>query len=245
MHRWMYDRMSLAQLMHEAGLDEIRRYTAVTSGIDGWRGFLLDAEADGTPCRHNTPRSLYMEAPATTGYRRTLTTAGRADAASTADADAAVSPPPSGTASGGTASPAAAPPAARRPRRCMPRPGAEREVGAVRPRPGPRTDRVETQRIWKVAFVPLRAVRAQEHLAPARQRRPEGSRCRARPSAGSATAAGTAAATSENTRPRVSGSAASSGVGKRSPTTALTSSSSRRRTSACAAEQQQRPAAPC
>lgn len=62
MHRWMYDRLSLSQLMQQAGFEEIRKYTAVTSGIEGWRGFLLDAEADGTPCRHNTPRSLYMEA---------------------------------------------------------------------------------------------------------------------------------------------------------------------------------------
>lgn len=61
MHRWMYDRMSLAQLMRQAGFQEVRRYTAVTSGIEGWPSFLLDAEADGTPCRHNTPRSLYME----------------------------------------------------------------------------------------------------------------------------------------------------------------------------------------
>jgi hypothetical protein len=62
MHRWMYDRVSLGYLLEDAGLEAITACTHVTSQIDGWPAFLLDADARGAPCAHNTPRSLYLEA---------------------------------------------------------------------------------------------------------------------------------------------------------------------------------------
>jgi SAM-dependent methyltransferase len=58
-HQWMYDYYSLARLLDTTGFQRVYRCTAGDSGIDGWAGFCLDTEADGSPYR---PDSLYMEA---------------------------------------------------------------------------------------------------------------------------------------------------------------------------------------
>lgn len=58
-HRWMYDRISLAQALARAGLDDARTVAASESGIRGWGEYGLDASADGAA---HKPDSLYMEA---------------------------------------------------------------------------------------------------------------------------------------------------------------------------------------
>ncbi len=58
LHRWMYDEFSLTRRFAAVGLDEIRRWTHTTSGIDGWASFGLDAEPDGSAYM---PFSLYLE----------------------------------------------------------------------------------------------------------------------------------------------------------------------------------------
>jgi SAM-dependent methyltransferase len=59
MHRWMYDRHSLGRLLSDAGFTEIEAVDASTSRIEGWTGFHLDTEPDGSPYK---PGSLYVEA---------------------------------------------------------------------------------------------------------------------------------------------------------------------------------------
>jgi hypothetical protein len=58
-HKWMYDRYSLAACLGEAGFVQVRECSAFESGIPGWRDFHLDTEPDGTIYK---PDSLYMEA---------------------------------------------------------------------------------------------------------------------------------------------------------------------------------------
>jgi len=58
-HKWMYDRFSLARLIKQAGFQNPEQRTALESAIENWRHFNLDAETDGTV---NKPDSLYMEA---------------------------------------------------------------------------------------------------------------------------------------------------------------------------------------
>lgn len=58
LHRWMYDRFSLEQLLRESGFEDIRHLTATTSQIAQWNGFNLDTESDGTLYK---PDSLYVE----------------------------------------------------------------------------------------------------------------------------------------------------------------------------------------
>ena len=58
-HKWMYDRVSLAELLRECGFHDPRRVGPAESRISGFAGFGLDADADGTP---HKPDSLFMEA---------------------------------------------------------------------------------------------------------------------------------------------------------------------------------------
>ncbi len=57
-HRWMYDRVSLSQLMRDVGFEAAQVCTAGESRIGGFDGFQLDR--DGESARK--PDSLYMEA---------------------------------------------------------------------------------------------------------------------------------------------------------------------------------------
>ena len=59
MHRWMYDRVSLAQLLSEAGFEEVQQHAPATSQVEGWSQFLLDTEPDGSAYKHS---SVYVEA---------------------------------------------------------------------------------------------------------------------------------------------------------------------------------------
>jgi SAM-dependent methyltransferase len=58
-HRWMYDRFSLARALEEAGFSSPRKLGPADSGIPGWTNFNLDTESDGSVYK---PDSLYMEA---------------------------------------------------------------------------------------------------------------------------------------------------------------------------------------
>jgi predicted SAM-dependent methyltransferase len=58
-HRWMYDRYSLSQLLLAAGFVSPRRVHAAESEIEGWPSYCLDVEPDGTVYK---PDSLFMEA---------------------------------------------------------------------------------------------------------------------------------------------------------------------------------------
>jgi len=58
-HRWMYDRVSLAELLVEVGFDAPLPTTATASAIPGFSGCALDADASG---RIRKPDSLFMEA---------------------------------------------------------------------------------------------------------------------------------------------------------------------------------------
>jgi len=58
LHRWMYDKHSLGDLLAEVGFHTVRTEEAVTSRIAGWQTFDLDTDPDGTV---DKPGSLYME----------------------------------------------------------------------------------------------------------------------------------------------------------------------------------------
>jgi SAM-dependent methyltransferase len=58
-HLWMYDSISLAQVLTEVGFWKCTVRTAVTSAVPGWKDFRLDANGDGISYK---PESLYMEA---------------------------------------------------------------------------------------------------------------------------------------------------------------------------------------
>lgn len=58
-HRWMYDRFSLQQLLRDAGFSSVQLCDEKTSVIQGWNKWNLDLEPDGTP---HKPGSIYMEA---------------------------------------------------------------------------------------------------------------------------------------------------------------------------------------
>lgn len=58
-HRWMYDRVSLADLLGECGFRDVDRRDAVGSRIPGFAAAGLDADDAGRPRK---PDSLYMEA---------------------------------------------------------------------------------------------------------------------------------------------------------------------------------------
>jgi hypothetical protein len=57
-HRWMYDRFSLARLLQEFGLVDIVVRTAGESYIPNWLSYKLDLEENGTIVK---PDSLFME----------------------------------------------------------------------------------------------------------------------------------------------------------------------------------------
>lgn len=59
LHRWMYDRYSLRNLLQDAGFEKIVQQQAGTSMVEGWNDFYLDIEPDGTVYK---PESLYLEA---------------------------------------------------------------------------------------------------------------------------------------------------------------------------------------
>ncbi len=58
LHRWMYDRFSLAELLRQADFRDIQVLNAFTSQIGGWSEFHLDTEPDDSPYKAN---SLYIE----------------------------------------------------------------------------------------------------------------------------------------------------------------------------------------
>jgi predicted SAM-dependent methyltransferase len=58
-HQWMYDRLSLADLLAAAGFRGPRQVAAAESRIPGFAAFELDADAAGRP---HKPDSLFMEA---------------------------------------------------------------------------------------------------------------------------------------------------------------------------------------
>ena len=58
-HRWMYDRVSMARLLRDAGFAAPGTRGAAESGIPGWADYGLDAGPDGQP---HKPDSLFMEA---------------------------------------------------------------------------------------------------------------------------------------------------------------------------------------
>lgn len=58
LHLWMYDRFSLARLLKKVGFVDVKRRRADESLIEGFVGFHLDTEPDGTVRK---PDSLYME----------------------------------------------------------------------------------------------------------------------------------------------------------------------------------------
>ncbi|TWT82872.1 hypothetical protein CA13_43350 [Planctomycetes bacterium CA13] len=57
-HRWMYDRVSLARVLREVGFEDAQVFPASESGIDGFDSFGLD-RVGSSPRK---PDSLYMEA---------------------------------------------------------------------------------------------------------------------------------------------------------------------------------------
>jgi SAM-dependent methyltransferase len=58
LHRWMYDRFSLGELLRNAGFEDMQVRTAETSAIPGWRDFQLDTEPTGEVYM---PSSIYFE----------------------------------------------------------------------------------------------------------------------------------------------------------------------------------------
>jgi|RhiMethySRZTD1v2_1073278.scaffolds.fasta_scaffold34693_5 predicted SAM-dependent methyltransferase len=58
-HRWMYDRYSLGQMLIAAGFASPRRVEAAESKIADWASYRLDVEPDGSVYK---PDSLFMEA---------------------------------------------------------------------------------------------------------------------------------------------------------------------------------------
>lgn len=56
-HRWMYDRVSLAQVLQDAGFGEVRACTAFESWIEGFEQFGLDVVGG----KIRKPDSLFME----------------------------------------------------------------------------------------------------------------------------------------------------------------------------------------
>lgn len=58
-HQWMYDRLTLANLLEKNGFVDIVERNYKTSYMVEWRSFMLDEESDGSEYK---PGSLYMEA---------------------------------------------------------------------------------------------------------------------------------------------------------------------------------------
>ena len=58
-HRWLYDRLSLGNILQKAGFADVCRRTAVESAMADFRFFALDADLDG---QVQKPDSLFIEA---------------------------------------------------------------------------------------------------------------------------------------------------------------------------------------
>ena len=58
-HKWMWDRVSLARLLQEAGFVDVKVCSATDSAIAGFVGYQLDADAAGITRK---PDSLFIEA---------------------------------------------------------------------------------------------------------------------------------------------------------------------------------------
>jgi hypothetical protein len=58
-HRWMYDRYSLARLMESAGMCDVQTMGPGESRVPGWSKYNLDTEPDGSVYK---PDSMYIEA---------------------------------------------------------------------------------------------------------------------------------------------------------------------------------------
>ncbi|MEX0670170.1 MAG: methyltransferase domain-containing protein [Pirellulales bacterium] len=58
-HQWMYDRISLADMLAATGFTAARRIGPAESAIPGFAGYELDADAEARP---HKPDSLFMEA---------------------------------------------------------------------------------------------------------------------------------------------------------------------------------------
>ncbi len=58
-HRWMYDEISLAMLLEQAGFRNVRTHTYRTSDIPGWNQIGLDTDDNGNEYK---PNSCYVEA---------------------------------------------------------------------------------------------------------------------------------------------------------------------------------------
>lgn len=58
-HQWMYDRISLENLLRRVGYRDVKLMRFDASGIQEWDKFALDTHADGS---EYAPGSLYMEA---------------------------------------------------------------------------------------------------------------------------------------------------------------------------------------
>jgi SAM-dependent methyltransferase len=59
LHRWMYDRFSLRELLRSVGFHAVVQQSHAASLIHDWKLFNLDTDEDGTVYK---PGSLYMEA---------------------------------------------------------------------------------------------------------------------------------------------------------------------------------------
>lgn len=58
LHRWMYDKWSLEELLSSVGFKDIRTESPLTSRIEGWNQFDLDTDEDGSIYKSG---SLYIE----------------------------------------------------------------------------------------------------------------------------------------------------------------------------------------
>ncbi len=58
-HHWMYDRLSLRELLKQAGFEHIRCVGPMESDIPNWTDYHLDTTPDGDVCK---PDSLFVEA---------------------------------------------------------------------------------------------------------------------------------------------------------------------------------------
>ena len=58
-HHWMYDRVSLRELLVAAGSVHFRCVGPTESAVPGWSAYDLDTTADGEVCK---PDSLFVEA---------------------------------------------------------------------------------------------------------------------------------------------------------------------------------------
>ena len=59
LHRWMYDRFTLREVVVRAGFSNTQEHTATSSHLPNWAAYCLDSDAQG--CTHK-PESLFLEA---------------------------------------------------------------------------------------------------------------------------------------------------------------------------------------